>query len=120
MCHPPLPLMLQHLMLVDPRRTCTARVHKFDGIHPDMKGTAVADSRLSPDSELSRGCGGVGIAWKKHLHASPVSGYPSDRICTITVDVLVQGHFSMRKMLVREKSQNLLTNAEQEWIESNG
>ena len=61
-------------------------LHKFDGIHPDMKGTAVADSRLSPDSELSRGCEGVGIAWKKHLQTSPVSGYPSDRICAITVE----------------------------------
>ena len=61
-------------------------LHKFDRIHPDMKGTAGADSRLSPDSELSRGCGGIGIAWKKHLQASPVSGYPSDKICVITVE----------------------------------
>ena len=39
-----------------------------------MKGTVIY-SILSSDSELSRGCGGVGIASKKHLQASPVSGY---------------------------------------------
>ena len=38
-------------------------LHKFDGIHPNMKGTAVADSRLSPVSELSRGCGVVVLQW---------------------------------------------------------
>ena len=51
-----------------------------------MNGLAVADKRLTPECNLSRGCGGVGIAWKKHLVATPALGVKSDKICAITVE----------------------------------
>ncbi len=51
-----------------------------------MKGSAVDDKRLTPECSLSRGCGGVGIAWKKHLAVTPVTHIKSDRICAISVE----------------------------------
>ena len=50
-----------------------------------MVGTATADQRLNPDSNLARGCGGIGIIWNKRLKATPVAGIESDRICAVTM-----------------------------------
>ena len=37
----------------------------LQNIHPDYDGLGVSDHRLNEHSELVRGCGGVGIIWKK-------------------------------------------------------
>ena len=36
--------------------------------------------RLIANSTLSRGCGGVGLMWKKDLDAVPISSISSNRI----------------------------------------
>ena len=61
-------------------------LHKIQSIHPNMTGTAIADSRLNPECSLTRGCGGVAIIWNEHLKATPVVGINLDRICAITID----------------------------------
>ena len=38
---------------------------KLDTIVPGYKGTGISDTRLHDQSALTRGCGGVGILWKK-------------------------------------------------------
>lgn len=60
-------------------------LHKLNDIHPNMTRLAIADKRLNPESNLVRGCGGIGILWNKHLNAMPVSGIVSDRICTLNI-----------------------------------
>ena len=60
--------------------------HKFLNIHPLMSGHAIADRRLTPDCHLSKGCGGIGILWRKSLKVTPVSGVDSDRICAISIE----------------------------------
>jgi hypothetical protein len=60
-------------------------LHKLNDIHPHMTGLAIADKRLNPESNLVRGCGGIGILWNKHLDATPVSGIESDRICALNI-----------------------------------
>ena len=42
--------------------------------------TAKSDNRLNESSQLSVGCGGVAIQWKKHLCCTPLSVITSDRI----------------------------------------
>ena len=56
-------------------------LHKLNDICPHMTGSATADKRLNPDSDLVRGCGGIGIIWNKQLKAHPIAGIDSDRIC---------------------------------------
>ena len=51
-------------------------------IHPDYAGYGKADKRLHAQSNLSRGCGGVGLMWRNSIHASPVN-IDSDRVCGI-------------------------------------
>ena len=47
-----------------------------------------SDQRLSESAEGSRGCGGIGMIWRKSIGATPINGITSDRICGIrfTVD----------------------------------
>ena len=45
--------------------------------------TAVCDKRLSPTSDLIRGCGGTAILWKRCLNATPLSNLNSNRICGV-------------------------------------
>ena len=45
-------------------------LHKMKSIHPHMIGAATADCRLSPECNLIRGCGGIGIIWNKSLNPS--------------------------------------------------
>ena len=47
-------------------------LHKFNEVHPDFTGLGIADNRLNEDSNLTRGCGGVGIIWRNNLAADPV------------------------------------------------
>lgn len=49
-------------------------LHKLNDLNPDYQGLGKADSRLSETSEFeshSRGCGGVGILWKKSFDVTP-------------------------------------------------
>ena len=56
-------------------------------IHPDFDGYGVLDNRLDEHSELVRGCGGVGIIWRKSLQVSPLTNICSDQICAIHVSL---------------------------------
>ena len=56
-------------------------------IHPDYQGYGVSDSRLNEKSVLTRGCGGVGVIWKKSLQVSPLTNMQSDRICAIRISL---------------------------------
>ena len=60
-------------------------LHKLNDIHPCMEGHAVSDKRLTAECGLSKGCGGIGIIWKKHLHVAPILNVKSDRICAVTI-----------------------------------
>ena len=60
---------------------------EFDSIDPNYSYTAVSDSRLSPTSTLTRGCGGCAILWKKSIPAAVISNLKSDRICGIQVPI---------------------------------
>ena len=51
-----------------------------------MLGAATADSRLTPDCDLVKGCGGIGIIWNKSLNLSPSLGINSDRILAVKVE----------------------------------
>ena len=59
------------------------KLQRLEEIHPEFSGVGKADSRLGEESDLSRGCGGVGILWHKSLDATPIEGKSSDRICGI-------------------------------------
>lgn len=59
-------------------------LHKLDELNPEYHGQGRADSRLTETSDsCSRGCGGVGILWKKSFDVTPISDIQSDRICGI-------------------------------------
>ena len=64
-------------------------LHKMKSIHPHMTGAATADSRLSPECNLVRGCGGIGIIWNKSLNPSLVPNINSDRILAIKFDTTI-------------------------------
>ena len=55
-------------------------------IHPDYTGFGRADKRLHDQSTLSRGCGGVGLLWKKSIQTSLIE-IDSDRICGIQIEL---------------------------------
>lgn len=86
-------------------------------IHPDLRGLAVTDKRLTPTSSL-RGCGGVGIAWTKCLKVSPVTGIDSDSICAIAVKtspaptVVIGVYLSMTEYPMEEFQYHLITTEE--------
>ena len=54
-------------------------------IHPSFVAEVKTDSRLNENSTLQRGCGGVGLLWRKSLNATPISSISSDRICGISL-----------------------------------
>ena len=43
------------------------QLHMLQNIHPDYDGFGFSDNRLHENTDLIRGCGGVGIIWKKSL-----------------------------------------------------
>ena len=53
----------------------------------DYQGFGVSDHRLNEESTLTRGCGGVGIIWKKSLQVSPITNVQSDRMCAIRISM---------------------------------
>ena len=59
-------------------------LYKLGDLNPNYKGLGKADSRLT-ETSLYRGCGGVGILWKKSFDVTPISGMQSDRICGVKV-----------------------------------
>lgn len=59
--------------------------HKLANVHDDYNSEVVVDKRLTDCSNLTSGCGGVGILWRKHLDATPISGTQSDRLCAIRI-----------------------------------
>ena len=60
---------------------------ELQSINPNYTYTAVSDSRLTPTSTLTRGCGGCAIIWKKTIPAVVMSNLESDRICGIKVPI---------------------------------
>ena len=59
------------------------QLHQLDSIDKNYCHTAVCDKRLSPTSDLIRGCGGTAIFWKRCLNATLLSNLNSDRICGV-------------------------------------
>ena len=53
-------------------------VHKLSTVHADFNSEVVVDKRLTECSNLTSGCGGVGILWRNGLDATPISGIQSD------------------------------------------
>ena len=45
---------------------------KLDQLHPDYIGFGRSDKRLTSESNLTKGCGGVGLIWKKSIAAVPL------------------------------------------------
>lgn len=64
-------------------------------LHPDFTSFGQGDKRLNEKSDLSKGCGGVSLIWKKSLNAKPISDLQSDRICGVQLDLEASG-LSMR------------------------
>jgi len=56
---------------------------QLQDIHPNFNSFGRADKRLHEGSTLNRGCGGVGIIWKRSLPISPISSIESDRFCVV-------------------------------------
>ena len=56
----------------------------LNNLHPNYTSFGQADNRLNEHSLLNRGCGGVGIIWKKCLPICPTS-IDSDRICGVQI-----------------------------------
>ena len=59
------------------------QLSKLDEINPQYTGFGVSSAKLDESSSLSRGCGGVGIIWKKTLPIFPVTQITSDRFCAV-------------------------------------
>ena len=61
-------------------------MHKLSSVLCSYSANGMCDKRLDENSALKRGCGGVGIPWKKSMNASPVPLHLStDRICAISL-----------------------------------
>ena len=87
--HPDLNLAAARRSLAPPRAcafpTVTFDLHRLSDIHPDFIGWGLADSRLTSTSESTRGCGGVGVIWRRNLCCTTISGSDSDRMCGIRI-----------------------------------
>ena len=57
--------------------------HRLSQVHPSFAAETKTDARLDENSSLLRGCGGVGILWRKTLDATPISCISSDQISGI-------------------------------------
>ena len=58
---------------------------KLSNVCSGFKAVCVCDKRLSDISDLSSGCGGVGILYKDGLDIMKIEGILSDRICGLKV-----------------------------------
>ena len=63
-------------------------LEKLSEISDEYEALGKADKRLTENAECGRGCGGIGMLWRKDIGATAISGISSDRICGIrfTVD----------------------------------
>ena len=59
--------------------------YKLDAVHADFASLSVCDGRLTDTCDLSSGCGGVGMLYKKSLTVTEVRGINSDRICGLSI-----------------------------------
>jgi hypothetical protein len=57
---------------------------RLRNIHPAFTAE-ISNERLTENSTLRRGCGGVGLMWRKEINATPISSISSDRICGLRV-----------------------------------
>ena len=62
-------------------------ISTLNEVLPGYRGHGCFDKRLSEDTDLTRGCGGVALLWKSSLPVSPVSALRSDRIAAIQVSI---------------------------------
>ena len=61
-------------------------LHKLDKFNSQYRGMGKSDPRLTEASDISaRGCGGVGILWRKSFDVTPISDIRSNRICGIRI-----------------------------------
>ena len=59
-------------------------LYKLESLHPSFTAFGCADRRLTETTyDKSKGCGGVGILWRKSMDVFPISDIVSDRICSI-------------------------------------
>ena len=49
------------------------QLHLLNSVHPDFVSFGFSDNRLNENSNLNRGCGGVGFIWRRSIMASPVN-----------------------------------------------
>ena len=56
---------------------------KLNNISNEFSATGTSESRLCPESDCRRGCGGMGILWLKSIRAKQVDNIFSDRVCAI-------------------------------------
>ena len=59
-------------------------LHKLADISSNFDAHGISDYRFTLNSDLTRGCGGVGIIWKKSLTVVPIP-CESDRVRAIEV-----------------------------------
>ena len=62
-------------------------LNKLQSVSDGICYHAVSDPRLNDVSELTRGCGGVAILWKKGLTVERLSCNDNGRICVIKVQL---------------------------------
>lgn len=55
-------------------------INTLSNIHPDYDGFGYCDGRLTDSCTLTKGCGGVGILWRKSLNAVPQTQIVSERL----------------------------------------
>ena len=58
---------------------------RLANIHPAFSADVKTDRRLTEESTLRRGCGGIGIMWRKTLDATPIPSISSDSICGLSI-----------------------------------
>ena len=59
-------------------------LYKLESLHPSFTGFGWADWRLTETThDRSRGCGGIGVLWRKSLDVFSISDIVPDRICGI-------------------------------------
>ena len=73
------------IIVVTEHRLWPYEAKRLSEVHPAFAAECSTDSRLHDKSDLARGCGGVGVMFRKSLNVSPISNVSSDRICGIRV-----------------------------------
>ena len=63
-------------------------LEKLSEINDEYEALGKVDRRLTGNAEGGRGCGGIGMLWRKDIGATAISGISPDHICGIrfTVD----------------------------------